>query len=228
MCRYGILAAILLAACAPRFARRNRRAARRLPDRGCDDRRRRRRRGRRRRGKSLRGRSGRRDPRRRRLGRRRRGRDAGDARPGRAPELGNRRRRVPALLRRLNRTVTAFDGREAAPSGALPGMFLDPRASPSRTTTPSYRDARPACQAQSRCSAARMRGTELCLGEAVRAGDPRCAGRRPVPKRMGRFVNDEAGRRRSRTCVRSSRVPTAPLCRRATRTGIPHTRDTCA
>ena len=67
----------------------------------------------------------------RRLGGRCRDRRADGARRGRAAGLGHRRRRLPAALRRAPRAAIAvYDGRETAPAGASPDMFLDADGKP--------------------------------------------------------------------------------------------------
>lgn len=90
------------------------------------------------------------------------------------------------------RKVTAFDGREAAPAGATPGMFLDESGAPL-----SYRDAVlsgrstgvPAVVAMLGSAQARHGALpwDRLFAPAIRAAEDGVA----VPKRMARFVNGD-------------------------------------
>ncbi len=93
--------------------------------------------------------------------------------------------------------VTAFDGREAAPRGASPGMFLDAKGEPLE-----YYDAVMSGRSTGVPGAVVMLGSahsrygalpwDRLFEPAIRAAEDGIA----VPKRMGRFVNEEDGQAR--------------------------------
>ncbi len=90
------------------------------------------------------------------------------------------------------RRITAFDGREAAPAGATPGMFLDANGEPM-----SYRDAVLSGRSTGVPGALAMLGAlharhgalpwPMLLKPALRAADQGIA----VPKRLARFANGD-------------------------------------
>ena len=92
------------------------------------------------------------------------------------------------------RKITAFDGREAAPNGATPGMFLDAAGEPL-----PYYDAVMSGRSTGVPGAIAMLGSaharfgklpwEKLFQPVVRAAEDGVA----VPKRMGRFVNEDEG-----------------------------------
>ncbi len=96
-----------------------------------------------------------------------------------------------------SRRITAFDGREAAPRGATPDMFLDPAGEPL-----SYYDAVMSGRSTGVPSAVAMLGSaharygmlpwEKLFQPVIRAAEQGVA----VPKRMGRFVNGQDGQAR--------------------------------
>ena len=93
--------------------------------------------------------------------------------------------------------VAAFDGREAAPGGATPGMFLDASGEPL-----SYYDAVMAGRSTGVPGAVAMLGSaharhgvlpwNRLFEPVIRAAEDGVE----VPKRMGRFVNDDDGQAR--------------------------------
>jgi gamma-glutamyltranspeptidase/glutathione hydrolase len=88
--------------------------------------------------------------------------------------------------------ITAFDGREAAPRGATPGMFLDDSGKPLR-----YRDAVLSGRSTGVPGAIAMLGTVHARHGALpwsKLFEPAIRAARdgvPVPKRMARFVNGD-------------------------------------
>ncbi len=90
--------------------------------------------------------------------------------------------------------VTAFDGREAAPRGATPGMFLDANGEPFE-----YYDAVMSGRSTGVPGAVVMLGSaqaqygilpwDRLFEPAIRAAEDGVA----VPKRMGRFINEDDG-----------------------------------
>src|SRR5688572_10204231 len=109
--------------------------------------------------------------------------------------------------------ITAFDGREAAPRGALPGMFLDESGEPL-----SYRDAVLSGRSTGVPGAVAMLGAAHArhgalpwaklFEPAIRAAENGV----PVPKRLARFVNGESAQSKARD-VRAlfSRAEGSPL-----------------
>jgi len=95
------------------------------------------------------------------------------------------------------RKVTAYDGREVAPRGATPGMFLDESGEPL-----SYYDAVMSGRSTGVPGAIAMLGSVQARHGALpwhRLFDPAiraAADGVAVPKRMGRFVNEEDGQAR--------------------------------
>lgn len=93
--------------------------------------------------------------------------------------------------------VTSYDGREAAPRGATPGMFLDEKGEPL-----SYYDAVMSGRSTGVPGAIAMLGSvqerhgalpwDRLFDPAIRAAEDGVA----VPKRMGRFINEEDGQAR--------------------------------
>ena len=88
--------------------------------------------------------------------------------------------------------ITAFDGREAAPKGATPGMFLDAKGEPL-----SYQDAVLSGRSTGVPAAIAMLGAaharhgalpwQKLFDPAIRAAESGV----PVPKRLGRYVNSD-------------------------------------
>jgi hypothetical protein len=132
------------------------------------------------------------------------------------PQSSARRRRVPVVLRREDCQVIAFDGRETAPAGATPDMFLGDDGKP---LSFFERDQRPVDGRTGRHPrwASHMRTTANCRGKTVRHG--RAGGSRgihgakaPRPLHERRFPAGQAGRRQGALLC----APTARRCSRAT------------
>ena len=145
---------------------------------------------------------------------------AGDAVAGRAAKLRPRRRRLHDLLRRARRgRVTVYDGRETAPAGATPDMFLDDDGQPlpfarGGAERPRHRRPRRRADARPRASRAWPAAVEQpvrrCRADRARRlhrqPAPRPDDRRPLPQNSAPDVRAYFARR-----------PTAPCSMPATR-----------
>ena len=127
------------------------------------------------------------------------------------------------------RAITVYDGRETAPAGATPTMFLDRDGKPLAFARPSCRAFPSACRARWRCSNSRTRST--ASGRGPSSSSPRSASRaRALPFRRGwppgsaSSNRSATSRRRARststtTARPRSRASASPIRRSPTRCG---------